>query len=292
MTFSVDEFGEEYKFRIGKVGYEHCPTSKCPVSLVRTNNSWHFVLFGRGTVVTADGKMYKINRGESFHLYQGEYYSYYPDPQDPWTYIWVELTGDNLEAMFRQCGFTKENFHKSLNEFDVYVELLKSMKESFDESDVQQMRTCAYLILIMSRCIEEEREGKVDFKVIRKRRQMRDILTYMNNNFNLPLTNEEIAAENGLAARTLTALFAEMLQITPVQYMNAYRIAIACERFQVTDMTVAEVAKWSGFDDVKYFSRVFRKEKGVSPQEYKKTKPNEDAFAWVKKKEEEVMGSK
>lgn len=292
MTFSVDEFGEEYKFRIGKVGYEHCPPSKGPVSRVRPNNAWHFVLFGRGTVVTADGKMYKINRGESFLLYQGEYYSYYPDPQDPWTYIWVELTGDNLEAMFRQCGFTKENFHKSLNEFDVYVELLKSMKESFDESDVQQMRTCAYLILIMSRCIEEEREGKVDFKVIRKRRQMRDILTYMNNNFNLPLTNEEIAAENGLAARTLTALFAEMLQITPVQYMNAYRIAIACERFQVTDMTVAEVAKWSGFDDVKYFSRVFRKEKGMSPQEYKKTKPNEDAFAWVKKKEEEVMGSK
>ena len=257
MTVSVDEFGEEYKLRIGKVGYEHCPPSKGPVSRVRPNNAWHFVLFGRGTVVTADGKMYKINRGESFLLYQGEYYSYYPDPQDPWTYIWVELTGDNLEAMFRQCGFTKENFHKSLNEFDVYVELLKSMKESFDESDVQQMRTCAYLILIMSRCIEEEREGKVDFKVIRKRRQMRDILTYMNNNFNLPLTNEEIAAENGLAARTLTALFAEMLQITPVQYMNAYRIAIACERFQVTDMTVAEVTKWSGFDDVKYFSRVF-----------------------------------
>ena len=90
----------------------------------------------------------------------------------------------------------------------------------------------------------------------------------------------------------LRGLFAEMLQITPVQYMNAYRIAIACERFQVTDMTVAEVAKWSGFDDVKYFSRVFRKEKGMSPQEYKKTKPNEDAFAWVKKKEEEVMGGK
>ena len=292
MTFSVDEFGEEYKFRIGKVGYEHCPPSKGPVSRVRPNNAWHFVLFGRGTVITADGKMYKINRGESFLLYQDEYYSYYPDPQDPWTYIWVELTGDNLEAMFRQCGFTKEKFHKTLNEFDSYVELVKSMKDSFDESDVQQMRTCAYLILIMSRCIEEEREGRVDFKIIRKRRQMRDILTYMNNNFNLPLTNEEIAAENGLAVRTLTALFAEMLQMTPVQYMNAYRIAIACERFQVTDMTVAEVAKWSGFDDVKYFSRVFRKEKGMSPQEYKKVKPNEDAFAWVKKKEEEVMGAK
>lgn len=292
MTFSIDEFGEEYKFSIGKVGYEHCSPSKGPVSRVRPNNSWHFVLFGRGTVITADGKMYKINRGESFLLFEGEYYNYYPDPQDPWTYIWVELTGDNLEAMFRQCGFTKENFHRSLNEFDIYVELLKSMKDSFDESDVQQMRTCAYLILIMSRCIEEEREGWVDLRVIRKRRQLRDVLIYMNNNFNLPLTNEEIAAENGISVRALTALFAELLQMTPVQYMNAYRISVACERFQITDMTVAEVAKWSGFDDVKYFSRVFRKVKGMSPQEYRKIKPNEDAFAWVKKKEGDVMGVK
>lgn len=292
MTFSVDEFGEEYKFSIGKVGYEHCSPSKRPVSWVPSYHAWHFVLFGRGTVITAEGKMYKIKRGESFLLYQDEYYNYYPDPQDPWTYIWVELTGDNMEAMFRQCGFTKENFHRALSGFDSYVELLKSMKDAFDESDVQQMRACAYLILIMSKCIEEEREGRADFKIIRKRRQVRDILTYMNNNFSLPLTNENIAAENGISVRALTALFAELLQMTPVQYMNAYRISVACERFQLTDMSVAEVAKWSGFDDVKYFSRVFRKEKGMSPQEYKKAKPDEDAFALIKKKEEEVMSVK
>ena len=101
MTFSVDESGEEYKFRIGKVGYEHCSPSKGPVSRVRPNNAWHFILFGRGTIETADGKMYKLKRGESFLLFEGEYYNYYPDPQDPWTYIWVELTGGNLEAMFR-----------------------------------------------------------------------------------------------------------------------------------------------------------------------------------------------
>ena len=289
MTFSVDESGEEYKFRIGKVGYEHCSPSKGPVSRVRPNNAWHFILFGRGTIETADGKMYKLKRGESFLLFEGEYYNYYPDPQDPWTYIWVELTGDNLEAMFRQCGFTKACSRKALSGFDGYVELLKSMKDAFDESDVQQMRTCAYLILIMSKCIEDVRRGSVAAQGARKRRQMRDILLYMNNNFNLPLTNEEIASENGLSVRSLTALFAEMMQMSPVQYMNAYRVAVACERFQLTDMNVAEVARWSGFDDVKYFSRVFKKEKGMSPQEYRKKKPDEDAFALVREREAAMM---
>lgn len=35
----------------------------------------------------------------------------------------MELTGENLESMFRQCGFTKENFHRALSEFDIYGEL-------------------------------------------------------------------------------------------------------------------------------------------------------------------------
>ena len=289
MRFSIGQEHDEYGFHVGKVGYEHCSPEKGPVARVRPNYSWHFVLFGRGTLIDGDAKLYKIKKGESFLLYQGEYYDYYPDPQDPWTYFWVELTGDNLDAMFSECGFSKKEVRLSLKHFDAYVELLKSMKDAFDESDVQLVRVSAYLLLIISNCIERVREGRTDQRVYRRRRLMRDILIYVNNNFNLDLTNEEIAAENNLSVRSLTSLFAEMVGMTPVQYLTAYRIAVAAERFQETDMSVAEVAKWSGFYDEKYFSRVFKREKGMTPQEYKRLKPKEDAFALIKQKENEVM---
>ena len=107
MTFSVDEFGEEYKFSIGKVGYEHCPPSKRPCLGYRRSMRGILCCSAGETVITAEGKMYKINRGESFLLYQGEYYNYYPDPQDPWTYIWVELTGENLDRCSVNAGSPK-----------------------------------------------------------------------------------------------------------------------------------------------------------------------------------------
>ena len=188
---------------------------------------------------------------------------------------------------------------------DTFAALIERIRPVADRLAAQGMQPTEFEVITAAAFLYFEQEkcdivvlevglgGRLDSTNIIKTPLVSVITSVSMDHMNvLGNTLEEIAAENGLAVRTLTALFAETLQMTPVQYMNAYRVSVACERFQITDMSIAEVAKWSGFDDVKYFSRVFRKEKGMSPQEYKKTKPNEDAFAWVKKKEAEVMGEK
>ena len=72
--------------------------------------------------------------------------------------------------------------------------------------------------------------------------------------------------------------------MTPIEYLNAYRISVACEGIRLWNPSMAEVAKWVGFEDEAYFSRVFKSIKGMSPQEYKKSNTTEDPFAWIKAK--------
>ena len=98
------------------------------------------------------------------------------------------------------------------------------------------------------------------------------------------LTTEAIAQLHGMSVRSLNRLFLEVLDMTPIEYLNAYRISVACEGIQLWNPSIAEVAKWAGFEDEAYFSRVFKNIKGMSPQEYKKSATNEDPFAWIKAK--------
>ena len=51
--------------------------------------------------------------------------------------------------------------------------------------------------------------------------------------------------------------------------MNYYRIECACERLTLTDKSVTEIAFACGFNDMSYFSRVFKQLKGTTPTAYR-----------------------
>lgn len=273
----------ECTFEIKKVSTEHCSPRKQTVDCVRPGYSLHFVLFGRGTLITEYGKKYVLNRGYSFLLYKNEKYSYQPDPKDPWSYTWVEFDGDNLDQLLSLCGFSRENCCQQITNFDDYVALMKDLQNAFDARQTQQLRCSAYFVLLLSKFLDGRFVGQ-EVKS-HKTRLMRDILIYINNNcLSEQLSTRVIALENGISVPTLMRLFKEHMGMSPVYYINAYKVAIACEKMLSTDMNASEAAMWSGFDDEKYFSRIFKRIKGMTPTEYRKSKPNEDPFLWIKEK--------
>ena len=285
MSFTVkDNLFEsgDCSFEILKVGTEHCSPRKQPVDCVRPSYALHFVLFGRGMLVVGD-KKYVLNSGEAFLLFKGEKYSYVPDAKNPWSYTWVEVQGE-LDELFSLCGFTKESCCKKLVTYDGYIELMKELQKSFDASPTQSIRCSAYFMLLCSRFIENRLSGK-DIKDTSKKRIMRDILIYVNNNcLSEALSLQTIATENGISVATLLRLFDEFIGMSPVEYMNAYKVSIACEKMQDGGLNVSEAAFWSGFDDEKYFARVFKRVKGMTPMEYRKNNSDEDPFLWLKEK--------
>lgn len=58
--------------------------------------------------------------------------------------------------------------------------------------------------------------------------------------------------------------------VTPIQYLNYYRLSIAKKRLVKENIDLASVAKECGFNDVSYFSRVFKQKEGVTPGEYRR----------------------
>ena len=58
---------------------------------------------------------------------------------------------------------------------------------------------------------------------------------------------------------------------SPMKYILEIRIRNAQTLLETTDYSVANIASMIGYDNPMYFSRMFRKAKGMSPAKYRKT---------------------
>ena len=78
------------------------------------------------------------------------------------------------------------------------------------------------------------------------------------------------AAECGISERNFYACFKKWCGKTPVDYRNEIRMSAATSLLKRSNLSVAEIAFKTGFEDPYYFSRIFKKSTGLSPAAYRK----------------------
>jgi signal transduction histidine kinase/AraC-like DNA-binding protein/DNA-binding response OmpR family regulator/ABC-type sugar transport system substrate-binding protein len=94
-------------------------------------------------------------------------------------------------------------------------------------------------------------------------------VAYLHQNYHRSLSRLEIANAIGVSENYLTHIFGRELGLSPWQYLNRYRIKQARDLLRRTSDSITAVALQVGFNDPAYFSRVFRKQVGVSPSAYR-----------------------
>jgi YesN/AraC family two-component response regulator len=97
-------------------------------------------------------------------------------------------------------------------------------------------------------------------------------LAYLHQNYAHPVSRWEIAEAVGVSQDYLTRVFSRELNISPWEYLNRYRILQSKQLLLNTTETVGAIARQVGFKDQAYFSRVFHKVTGMSPQAFRETR--------------------
>jgi len=93
---------------------------------------------------------------------------------------------------------------------------------------------------------------------------------YLEQNLNEVVTLEELTGLADLSASTLNRAFRRAVGLPPLAYHLRLRIRRAGDLLRTTDLSVTEVAGFTGFDDANYFARQFRNVMGLSPSAYRK----------------------
>ena len=96
------------------------------------------------------------------------------------------------------------------------------------------------------------------------------ILKYVTEHIDTPdLKIDNIADAMGMSRSVLYIKIKQQLGMTPIDFVRHVRIMRACELLKDTDESLSSVAFAVGFSDPKYFSKVFKRETGIVPTEYR-----------------------
>jgi AraC-like DNA-binding protein len=94
------------------------------------------------------------------------------------------------------------------------------------------------------------------------------ILKHIREHYDKPLTNKEIGEHFNFHPVYINRLLVKYTGTSLHQYLINYRISLAVNLLQNSGKTITEIAYETGFKDVNYFSKCFKKTVGLSPKHY------------------------
>lgn len=94
------------------------------------------------------------------------------------------------------------------------------------------------------------------------------VISYFGRHLNSNVTLQDLEAETGLSKVYICRIFKKAKGLTPIDYFTRQKIAKAREMLrQFPDLSLREISDSLGFNDVYYFSKVFKKITGCPPSE-------------------------
>ena len=99
----------------------------------------------------------------------------------------------------------------------------------------------------------------------------KEMISYIQQNYTGKILLREFGEQFHLSEKYISRYFKEHFHITLSQYVTYLRLEHAKQMLQETDISVTEVAMQSGYQNISYFIRSFKKTYGVSPLKYRKS---------------------
>ena len=220
----------------------------------------HFYFHGEDRVVYA-GRMVLIQpRQEQRYEYFGE--------DKPEVY-WVHFTGSDVKNILRSYNIPMDDpiFYSGASStysylFKEMINELQNCKTGYEDLLAMYLRQ---IFLLVQRTRQEDRPPVSTYI----QEEMEFARRYFNEHYNEPISIQEYAESRNMSVCYFQRNFKQIVKHTPMQYLLTIRVNNAASLLETTDYSMAEIAAIVGYEDPLYFSRLFRKIKGVSPRDYR-----------------------
>ncbi|MCC2253797.1 AraC family transcriptional regulator [Ruminococcus sp. CLA-AA-H200] len=267
------KMGENFlnSLAVYNVGYQKCEPDYQWGPGIRDHYCIHHILSGSGTYTT--GKIsVRLKAGDTFILFPGVELEYQADSEEPWEYGWAGFMGADAASIIRNTEFSRESPYILKGRVpgekirEGIGNIYRAKGNNYESAVAMAGALYSLLAVFMQYAEKEDRQTDTQETYVERAQ------SYIGNNYSYPITVEDVAAYVGISRSHLFRSFQSYLRQSPKEYLTEYRIKQACRLLRETGLSVSAIAYSVGFENNLYFSKAFRKQKGISPSEYRKAK--------------------
>ena len=226
----------------------------------------------------ASGKAHFYFNGQVQEVTAGHMVLYQPKQEQHYEYFakdkpeiyWIHFTGSDVKKILRSCQIPLDTnvFYSSTSSLYIYlfkeiINEIQTCKTGYEELLSMYLKQ----IFILIQRNREERKPTINSYI---HEEMDYARRFFNEHYNESINIEEYAQSRGMSVSWFLRNFKQITSKSPMQYILSIRINNAITLLETTDYNMAEIAAIIGYENPLYFSRIFKKIKGVSPSEYRK----------------------
>lgn len=228
---------------------------------VRNSYIIHYVLSGKG-YFNANA----VSAGQGFFITPGMHEHYYPDPKEPWEFLWVISDDQKMVNLFETL-----NADQGSGIFDyAYVSQIKALSSFLVQNNNKTYNGFEMLELFLKIFKFQHKNDLQTQPKTNAEIYMHAAEKYIRSNLHRSLTVSELTGFLGITQPYLYKIFKENFSKSPKQYILEQKLDLARTLLKHTDLSITHIANSVGFPDVLSFSKCFRSKLGISPQNYRK----------------------
>lgn len=221
----------------------------------------HFYFHGREEIVNAGNMvLYRPKEEQRYYYYGVDHTEVY----------WVHFTGNNVKNILRKYGIPDQEhvIHTGtcLDYKRIYLQFIQELKLAKPHYEEVLVHYLELLFVMISRLRDKKPKSKSSFLMD----EMDQAVSYFHTNYNHAVSIEAYARDHGMSVSWFIRNFKDYTGSTPAQYLLSLRIANAQSLLESTSYNVSEISDIVGYENPLYFSRLFKKQCGVSPTEFRK----------------------
>jgi len=219
--------------------------------------------------VKVGGKTVALRPGEFLLMPPHTPHAYGPDENDPWSIHWVSFGGVKAQEYHRQRPanqFVLPVAESCRGEVEqLFTQLHALLRESLSDAHLvcasKLVEHLLGVLLLRNHALYDAAPHSDDPVPVAVR--------FMRDNLYHTVTLEDLAKATHLSVPHFARLFRRRMGSAPLDYFIRLKMQRACQYLDTTDQPIKVIARHLGYADACYFTRVFKRVMGKTPQAYR-----------------------